>query len=61
MSGLKVAMFLGSVREGRMADRVAKVVQQSLEKREMFVQIFGKYTDIKAVKVLCRLLRLSHT
>ncbi|OQR76814.1 hypothetical protein BIW11_07532 [Tropilaelaps mercedesae] len=40
MSGLKVALFLGSVREGRMADRVANVVQQTVKKREMEVLIF---------------------
>lgn len=42
MAGLKVALFVGSVRDGRMADRVMKVVRESLDKREMQVQLFGE-------------------
>lgn len=42
MAGLKVAVFVGSVRDGRMADRVLKVVQETMAKRDMDVQLFGE-------------------
>lgn len=40
---LKVVLFLGSTREGRMGLRVAKFVQGQLESKNFDVELFGKW------------------
>ena len=42
MSKLKIVIFLGSTREGRLADRVLKFVRNSIGS-EHDVIVFGKY------------------
>jgi hypothetical protein len=39
---LKVVMFLGTVREGRLGPRVAKFVQEQL-KSKYDISVFGEY------------------
>ena len=42
-SKLKVIVFLGSVREGRLGLRVAKFMQNYLTKTDHEVELFGEY------------------
>ena len=41
----KIIIFLGSVRPGRMADRVAAYFQAALQKEELDANVFGKLTN----------------
>ena len=41
-SKLKVVLFLGSVRENRLGERVAKFMKTQLEAAEFDVNVFGK-------------------
>jgi hypothetical protein len=42
MATKKIIIFLGSTREGRMGERVARYVGSVLEKTGMSAKIFGK-------------------
>ena len=42
MATKKIIIFLGSTREGRMGERVARYVASVLEKTGMSAKIFGK-------------------
>jgi NAD(P)H-dependent FMN reductase len=42
MGKLKLLIFLGSVREGRMGDRVLKFVQNQIDKNKFDVEIIGE-------------------
>ena len=41
MTAIKVIVFVGSNREGRMVDKVANCVKKSLEKNGLSVLVFG--------------------
>jgi NAD(P)H-dependent FMN reductase len=43
MATKKIIVFLGSTREGRQGEKVARYVQSVLEKTGLSAKIFGKY------------------
>jgi len=52
-SKLKLVMFLGSTREGRLGDRVAKFVRNTLEQKNKYeITLFGEKTFLSDRKYL---------
>ena len=49
MATKKIIVFLGSTREGRLGDKVARYVGSVLEKTGLSVKLFGKY-----LKIVCQ-------
>lgn len=53
MATKKIIVFLGSTREGRQGEKVARYVQSVLEKTGLSAKIFGNYFLFK-ILISCR-------
>lgn len=51
MAAKKIIVFLGSTREGRMGEKVARYVGSVLEKSGMSAKIFGKHNSKKKILI----------